>query len=529
MVDVVELLTHWYAGRSQHVMADSLGLDRKTIRKYIQPAKEAGFVPGGPPVGEQVWAGWASEWFPNLIEGKVRSSSWPAIVVHHDRIADWLAAEVSLATVHQRLRDEHGLTVSESSLRRYVAENMAAEATRASVTVLREDPPPGAEAQVDYGLLGRWYDPVAARWRRVWAFVLVLAASRHMFVRPVLLMDQRTWTQCHVAAFEFFGGVPARIVLDNLATGVTKADLYDPKLNRAYAELAAHYGVLLDPARARKPKDKPRCERMVPYVRGSFWRGREFLTYPAMVAEAARWCDQVAGVRACRPLGGAGPKTVFDATEASALAQLPAAPFELATWSRPKVGPDIHIKVGPTLYSVPWRLIGSHVDVRATEAIVQVFTDGTLVKTHVAAVGRRRVTDYADYPPEKIAFHMRTPIWCRNKAAEIGPATVAVVDQLLEVNALYRLRATQGVLGLADSQGPHRLEAACAKALTAGDAGYRTIKGILLAGTETDPTPSLPGPGAAVPAHLRGPHQLANPAELAVTTGHVDDVQGAAS
>jgi transposase len=92
--------------------------------------------------------------------------------------------------------------------------------------------------------------------RRVWAFVIVLACSRYMFVRPVFIMDQRTWTQCHVEAFAFFGGVPRRLVSDNLKTGVLKADIYDPLLNRSYAELAAHYRTLIDPARALKPKDK---------------------------------------------------------------------------------------------------------------------------------------------------------------------------------------------------------------------------------------------------------------------------------
>ena len=93
---------------------------------------------------------------------------------------------------------------------------------------------------------------------------MVLACSRHMFVRPVMRMDETAWVAAHVAGFEFFGGVPVRLVPDNLATGVTKADLYDPKLNRAYAEMAAHYGALIDPARAGKPKDKPRVERPMP-------------------------------------------------------------------------------------------------------------------------------------------------------------------------------------------------------------------------------------------------------------------------
>ena len=512
MVDVTEVLVHWYAGRSQYEIADSLGLDRRTVRKYTRPAIAAGFTPGGPPVAEQVWVARAREWFPQLTDPRLRQSSWPAIGVQHERISDWLAAGVSVATIHQRLRDEHGLSVSESSLRRYVEGNLAAEATRASVTVLREDPPPGQEAQVDYGLLGRWYDPAATRWRRVWAFVMVLATSRYLFVRPVLVMDQRAWAECHVAAFEFFGGSPERIVLDNLTTGVTKADLYDPKLNRSYAELAAHYGVLLDPARRAKPKDKPRCERQVPFVRGSFWRGREFLTLPVMRTEALRWCVEVAGARACRPLGGAAPKSVFDAVEAAALTPLPARPFELAEWCRPKVGPDIHVKIGAALYSVPWRLIGRHVDARATDREVQIFSDGELVKTHARAPGKGKVTDYADYPPEKIAFHLRTPAWCRDTAARIGPATETLIGGLLAVNALFRLRAAQGVLGLADTHGPERLEAACAKATAVGDPGYRTVKGILIAGTETEQPAGTASAASDVPAHLRGPGALADPA-----------------
>lgn len=119
-----------------------------------------------------------------------------------------------------------------------------------------------------------WFDPVRGRRVTVWAFVMVLSHSRYLFVQPVLKMDQSSWCASHVAAFEFFGGGPARLVPDNLKTGVARADLYDPKTNRAYAELGANYDTLIDPARANKPKDKPRVERPMQYVRDSFWRGR---------------------------------------------------------------------------------------------------------------------------------------------------------------------------------------------------------------------------------------------------------------
>lgn len=154
--------------------------------------------------------------------------------------------------------------------------------------------------------------------------------------------------------------------------------------------------------------------------------------------------------------------------EAKALLPLPDKPFVLARWSTAAVGPDIHIKVGRTLYSVPWKLIGRKVDVRSTATMVQVFHEGELVKTH-AALEQGKRTDRGDYPPEKIVFQMKTPIWCRGQSSEVGDACREVIDQLLEVNALYRLRAAQGILGLRKKYGDQRLEAACTKAIAVGD------------------------------------------------------------
>jgi transposase len=507
VIDICEILVHWHAGRSKNEIAGSLGLSRNTVRKYVAAAEAAGMTPGGPAVSQREWGRLAREWFPELADTSLRQVTWPAIAVHRDYIVAQLGAGVTMATIHQRLRDERGLAVSVASLRRYVAANLPEEARRSQVTVLRLVPAePGAEAQIDYGQLGRWLDPATGRRHTVNAFAMVLCCSRHMFVRPVIRMDQRAWTECHVAAFGFFGGAPARLVPDNLKTGVDRPDLYDPKINRSYAELAAHYGVLVDPARSRKPRDKPQVERPMPYIRDSFWRGREFTSVAQMQAEAERWSAAVAGRRACRPLDGAAPAAVFETAEQDHLLPLPASPFVLAEWSRGKVGPDIHVKVGRSLYSVPWKSIGKTLDARSTATMVQLFWGGELVKTHVR-VERGKQTDLADYPPEKIAFHMRTPAWCRKRAAEIGPACAALIGGLLEDNALYRLRAAQGVLHLADKHQPGRLEAACAKAAAAGDPSYRTVKGILAAGTEQLPVPAPAGDGGAA-AFLHGPDAL---------------------
>jgi hypothetical protein len=143
--------------------------------------------------------------------------------------------------------------------------------------------------------------------------------------------------------------------------------------------------------------------------------------------------------------------------------------------------------------------------VRSTATMVQVFLDGDLVKTHAVLEHGKR-TDANDYPPEKIAFQMRTPVWCRTQASEVGDACREVIDTLLDVNALHRLRSAQGIIGLRKKYADRRLEAACAKAIAVGDPSYRTIKGILIAGTETDPEPETGDAGAA--AFLHGPARL---------------------
>jgi transposase len=507
VIDICEIFTHWHAGRSKNEIAVSLGLSRNTVRKYVAGAEAAGMVPGGEPVSQERWGELAREWFPELADTRLRQVTWPAIGEHRDYIVSQLKGGVTVTTVHQRLRDERGLAVSIASVRRYVAANLPEEARASQVRVLRLVPAePGQEAQIDYGQLGRWTDPRTGRRHVVNAFAMVLCCSRHLFVRPVLVMDQRAWTECHVAAFAFFGGVPARLVPDNLKTGVDRPDLYDPKINRAYAELAAHYGCLVDPARSRKPRDKAQVERPMPYIRDSFWRGRDWSSVQQMQAEAERWCAEVAGQRSCRPLDGAAPAVVFAAVEKDKLMPLPGHPFVLAAWSRCKVGPDIHVKVGKTLYSVPWKLIGRTLDARSAATTVQFFLHGELVKTHVRKAAGKQ-TDLGDYPPEKIAFHMRTPVWCRKQAAAIGPACEDLIGGLLADNALYRLRAAQGVIGLADKHQPGRLEAACATAIAAGDPSYRTVKGILAAGTEQTTPGTSSGDGGAA-AFLHGPDAL---------------------
>ena len=190
---------------------------------------------------------------------------------------------------------------------------------------------PGSEAQIDYGRLGMWLDPATATPGRgvgVRDGAVMLAAP----VRAAGPPDGsnhpgalRMWRRSSSSAGSRRGWCAT-----TSRPGWTRPDLYDPKINRAYAELATHYGTLIDPARAVKPKDKPRVERPMPYVRDSFWQGREFASLPQMQAEALRWSREVAGLRqAPRPGRRQTAARCSTAVEADALMPLPPRPFEL--------------------------------------------------------------------------------------------------------------------------------------------------------------------------------------------------------
>ncbi|MHB8630981.1 MAG: IS21 family transposase [Candidatus Limnocylindria bacterium] len=477
--DDAEILVHWRAGRGIREIARSLGYARNTVRERIAQATAAGFAQSGPPLRAAEWraaleaaaaeAGPAAQPLPGGSE----------LEPLRERIAQGLA-ESTAATVWQRLHDGGEITLGLRTFQRYVRRCIRA-VDPARITVLLADPVFGEAMEIDYGRMGMWTDPLGSRRHTVWAFVATLRASGQHFVRPVLGMDQRTWTRCHLAALRFFEGSPKLWICDNLKTGVLKADLYDPQLNRAYRELAEHHGAIIDPARALHPKDKPRVERAMQYVRDSWWSGQAFTSMEQMVESALAWCAEVAPrrrhPRLRLPVGD-----VFREHERPALLPLPEQPFAIAEWRTVKVHPDCHVAIDRVLYSVPWPNVGMSLGAKIGESLVELFDGDELVKTHVRT-GRGRRTDQADLPPDKVAFLMRTPAWCRKQAAAVGASTAAVVDALLAEGSLVRLREVQALLRLADTYDAARLDAACALAATA-DGRMKTVRNLLAAGLD---------------------------------------------
>jgi transposase len=503
MADVKEILVQWDAGLGVSAIARTLGYSRPTVRKYVEAGQRLGLHRDERRRNEATWERLAAETVARVRGQREPGTVAQAVAGYHDYLAARVG-EVRLSVLFQRLRDEQGLAASWGTFYRYIRAHWPDRlAGTPRVTVRLDDPPPGAEAQVDFFYVGRWPDPDLARTRKLYAFLMTLAHSRHTFLYPCLAEDSAAWLGGHVAAFRFFGGAPRRLVPDNLTAGVIKASRYDPRLNRAYGELTRYYGCLVDPARVATPTDKPRVERTVSYARESFFRGRleEFPSLPARRAGAERWALDVAGQR-LHGTTGERPLGAFTEREQPRLLALPPAPWELITWTTATVHPDCHVYVARAGYSVPHAFVGRRLDVRLGERLVELYDGPELIWTH-ARRERGRSTIMGHYPEAAQAFLRATPQACLKQAEAVGTATATTVRRLLEVQALHNLRQVQGILRLRERFDAARLERACARALAAGDGRYQTVRGILERGLEDAPLEE-PGPASSSGAYLRG-------------------------
>ena len=522
VADIKEILVQWEAGGARSTIsgiAATLGYSRPTVRKYVRVAEHAGLVRGSRPMDEAAWERLARAVVAHVGTIRQPGTATARLAPYHDYLAERVG-QVRLSVLHQRLCDEHHLAVSWATFYRYVRTTWPERVQpTAQVTVpltALTDSPPGDEGQVDFFYVGRWEDPESGRQRRLSAFLLTLAHSRHAFLFPVLGADARVWLEAHVAAFTFFGGAPRRLVPDNLAAGILKADRYDPRVNRAYGELVRHYGCLVDPARVRRPTDKPRVERNVDYARHSFFDGRTFPSLATMRAEAARWCQEVAGQRVhgttCER-----PYEAFLAREQAALLPLPPRPWEPVTWSSAKVQSDCRLQAGGAPYSVPHAYVGRRLDVRLGGTLVEIYAGAELVTSHVRqdAGGATRLEHY---PAPIQGFLRATPAVCRERAHTIGAATGELVTTVLEPYSVHHLREVQALLRLAERYGAGRLEQACRRALDVGDGRYRTVRGLLERDLEAGPAEAAPGAATVttepsvlkqVGAFLRGPATFA--------------------
>ena len=393
----------------------------------------------------------------------------------------WADAGIQGTTIHRALCRDHGFSGSYSAVRRFL---QAHAATRPVATTMRLDFAPGDAVQVDFGA-----GPVVPQARtgealKTWFFVMTLCWSRHQYAELVLDQSVATWLGCHRRAFEWFGGVPARVIIDNPKCAITRACHTDPTVQRAYAECAEGYGFKISPCPPRDPQKKGIVEAGVKYVKRAFVPLRTFRDLTDGNRQLAEWVQGEAGVR-CHGTTREQPLKRFVEVEQALLQPLPDRAPELAVWAQVSVHGDAHVQFEKALYSVPFPLIGRRLWLKATPGLVQVFEDHVRVATHPRAQAPGQRSTVLDHlPPDALAWSLADPQHCLAAAERIGPCCRRVIEALFGDRVLDKLRAAQGVIRLAKAHGNARLEAACERALAFGDPRYRTIKTILARGLD---------------------------------------------
>jgi transposase len=488
--EVREVLRLWLGGEGLRSIERLSQVDRKTVRRYVTAAEELGLVrDGGVDQLDDVFVAMVVEVVrPHRSDG--HGEAWRLLAVEHDQIAAWVGEDLTGVKIHELL-ERRGVIVPLRTVQRYVLEACGRSRGRGP-TVRVADGEPGNELQVDFGRMGFLGDD--GKRRVVWALIFIAGFSRHCFVWLSYRQRIDDVIDGFEAAWVFFDGVFRTVIPDNLKAIVDGADPLEPRLNQAFVEYAQARGFAVDPARVRRPQDKPRVERTVQFVRNSLWAGETFVDLADAQRRAEQWCAQRAGMRVhgttqCRPA------ELFKLEELPRLLPAPVGRYDVPLYATSKVHRDHHIEVAKALYSVPGNLIGQRVEVRADRQLVRIYSRGQLVKTHPRQQPGRRVTDADDLPDGTAVYALRDIEHLKRLAASHGPTIGIYAATLLDIPLPWtKMRQVYALLGLVEKWGAERVEAACQRALEAEAVNVGLIGRMLERGTETTPIqPTLPG------------------------------------
>jgi len=466
------------SGVSQHEIHRKTGIDRKTIRKY---AAVAGKFPGGEISNSPMATG-------SVVRGLEippprppgRAESGGAVIPAHARSAcephrTWIEEQVRLKrnaqAIFQELVDRHEFKHRYNSVKRFVR-GLKREAPE---QFDRLQFAPGEEAQVDYGEGALTRHPVTGKYRKPRLFVMTLRYSRRSFRKVVWKSSAETWTRLHEEAFRYFGGVVQYVVLDNLREGVITPDIYEPELNRLYADVLKHYGAVADPARVRDPNRKGTVESAIQHTQSTALKGKRFETIEEQNEFLAHWEKNWAAKR----IHGREKRQVeaMYQEERPHLKALPPANFRYFQEGTRTVGDDTTIQVDSAWYAARPAAIGSEVIVRIYELEIEIRDPKTLalIRRHPRATRKGHV-ELPDH--ERVFNPSRQTKFLLKQAEAVGPKTLELCNELFERRGREGQKSMWGIVGLArNSRYPKRLiEQACGLALERGVRSSKTIR-----------------------------------------------------
>ena len=487
-------------GLSHRAIATSCGIGITSAREYIVRAKAAGL---SWPLSEEMDEG---------ALGALLFPSPPRPGEVERALPDWPTAHRELrrkGVTLQLLWQEYRAVYPEGYGYSRYCELYRAWAKTLDVT-MRFEHKAGEKLFVDYaGLTMEVVNPQTGEASEVHVFVAAQGASNYTYVEGTWTEGLGDWIGAHVRAAEFFGGVNEIVVPDNTKAAVTSPHRYEPDVNKTYTDWAQHYGCAVIPTRSLKPRDKAKVENAVQGVER--WvmaplRNRRFFSLNEL-NRSLREQLEAYNNRAFQKLEGSR-KSLFVELDKPALKPLPQTRYELAQWKRATVHIDYHVEVDKHRYSVPYQLVGKHVDVRSTQSTGEVFFNGKRVAGHKRSPHKGRFTTRAEHMPKS---HREYAEWTPQRlirwASKTGEHTAALIEKILESrpHPQQGFRSCLGIMRLAKRYTNERLEAACKRALHIQSHSYKSVESILKHGLDQRPLPKPPSKQPAIEhPNLRG-------------------------
>ncbi len=370
---------------------------------------------------------------------------------------------------------------------------------RISKATMRIQHKPGDTMEVDWaGASIDIYDSVTGNISPAYLFIAVLSCSGYVYAEVCPNMKSDAFILCHVHAYEYFGGVTRLLVPDNLKAGVTKNTRYETLIPRAYREMADHYETAIIPARVRHPQDKPNAEGSVKFA--TTWiiaalRNNHFFSLSEAQSAVAEKLEELNSRPFQKKVGNR--RSAYENEEKAFMQPLPKTSFEPAVWSTAKVQTDYLISDGINKYSVPFDLIGEHVDIRVSGHAVEVFFHGSRVASHMRIMKAQRdpIRRPEHMPPEHQKYLSYNSDGFMNWASAAGDSTVKVVQYFLNSGREPEqgFKYCVSLMKAADRYGQQRIEQACERILSVtAQPSFRNIQSILKNGQDKLPLEHAP-------------------------------------
>jgi len=496
MAEQHSIITLWKRGWSYRRIAQTLGIHRETVSRYVRLASERTEEAHGPPKSTEAKPAEPtsrvgdSKPAISITGSEDEATGWdrpkPAISIaglsgrqslcepYRKVILAYLEQGLTAQRIWQDLQNDHGFGDGYQSVQRFVRRLRS----RTPLPFRRMECAPGEEAQVDFGT-GALVVQSNGKRKRPHLFRIVLSHSRKAYSEVVYRQTAEAFIRCIENAFWYFGGVPKTLVVDNLKAAVLKADWFDPDLNPKIQAFAEHYGTVILPTKPRTPRHKGKIERQVGYAQSNALKGKTFTSLQEQNMHLLDWETRVADTR----IHGTTRKQVakvFAEVEQPMLSPLPMARFPSFREVQRIVSRDAHVEVDKAFYSVPPEYLARTVWVRWDARVVRIFNRHMQqIAMHVKGEAGRFRTDSKHIVAEKISGVERGTAWLMNKASLVGPHTTRWAESMLKHRGIQGVRVLVGLLSLAGRHAYTDVERACEVAQTHGAYRLRVIRALI--------------------------------------------------